>query len=341
MKVDVFNHFVPAAYLTALEKHAATHPVVGYARRIRPLWDIEERLRMIEPWPDLQQVVTLGQPTPELIGGPELSPLLARIANDGMAAIRDLWPQKFPSFVASLPMNNVPAALEEMDRAVTQLGACGIQVLTTVNGRPLDHPEFFPIFERITTRYHLPIWMHPYKPPNIPDYPGEAQSEYEIWAVLGWPHESSVAMARMVFAEMFDRLPGLRILTHHCGATIPYLLGRVGPMWDELGVRTGNVNDKAIRARMAAKSKRPLDYFRQYYADTVVGGSVPALRCGLDFFGAERVLFATDFPYGPENGMLFLRENLRAVQEVDVTPADRDRIFFGNSRDLVRPKPLS
>lgn len=340
MKVDVFNHFVPAAYLGALEKQAAAHPVVRYARRIRPLWDVEERLRMIEVWPDLQQVVTLGQPTPELAAGPDFSPELARIANDGMAAIRDRWPNKFPAFVASLPMNNVAAALVEMDRAVSQLGACGIQVLTNVNGRPLDDPEFFPIFERITTRYHLPVWMHPYKAPNIPDYPGEAQSEYEIWVVLGWPHESSVAMARMVFAEMFDRLPGLRILTHHCGATIPYLLGRVGPMWDELGVRTGNEHDKGIRARMAAKSKRPIDYFRQYYADTVVGGSVSALRCGLDFFGTDRVLFATDFPYGPENGMLFMRENMRAVEEVDVSPSERDRIFFGNSRDLVRAKPL-
>jgi len=111
-------------------------------------------------------------------------------------------------------------------------------------------------------------------------------------------------------------------------------------MWDELVVRTGNEHDRAIRARMAAKSKRPIDYFRQYYADTVVGGSVSALRCGLDFFGADRVLFATDFPYGPENGMLFMRENMRAVQEVDVSSLERERIFFGNSRDLVRPIPL-
>ena len=69
---------------------------------------------MIGQWPDLVQVITLGQPTPELAGGAELSPELARIANDGMAEIRDQRPKKFPAFVASLPMNNVPAALEEM-----------------------------------------------------------------------------------------------------------------------------------------------------------------------------------------------------------------------------------
>src|SRR5687768_9652010 len=99
MKIDVFNHFLPAAYLEALNKHAGDHPVVRYAAKIRPLWDVGERMRMIERWPDLRQVVTLGQPTPELIAGPDLSPVLARIANDGMAGIRDQHPGKFPAFV--------------------------------------------------------------------------------------------------------------------------------------------------------------------------------------------------------------------------------------------------
>jgi aminocarboxymuconate-semialdehyde decarboxylase len=340
MRIDVFNHFMPPAYLEALQRKAPAHPLVRLSAGLRPLWDMEERLRVLAQCPDLQQVVTLGQPTPELVAGPERSPALARLANDGMAAIRDRWPQKFPQFVASLPMNNIPAALEEMDRAIIQLGACGIQVLTSINGRPLDDPELFPVFERITLRYGLPVWMHPYKPGNIPDYPGEAQSEYEIWVVLGWPHESSVAMARIVFSEMFDRLPGLRVLTHHCGATIPYLLGRVGPMWDELGVRTESRRDQEIRARMAARGRRPIDYFRDFHTDTVVGGSVAALRCGLDFFGAGHVLFATDFPYGPGSGMLFMRENMRAVEEVDVTAAEREMIFSANALDLVRARTL-
>jgi aminocarboxymuconate-semialdehyde decarboxylase len=336
MKIDIFNHFLPLTYLDALDRHPGPHQViVRYARKIRALWDVEERIRMIGQWPDLVQVITLGQPTPELAGGPELSPGLPQIANDGMAEIRDRWSKKFPAFVASLPMNNVPAALEEMDRAVTKLGACGIQVLTNVNGRPLDDPEFFPLFERITNQYGLPIWMHPYKSPNISDYPVEAKSEYEIWVVLGWPHESSVAMARLVFSEMFDRLPKLRIITHHCGATIPHLLGRVGPMWDELGEREDNESYKAIRSRMAGRSKRPIDYFREFYVDTVVGGSIASLRCGLDFYGADHVVFGTDFPYGPEGGMLFLRENLRVVTDFEMPQSERDNIYFGNATKLL------
>jgi aminocarboxymuconate-semialdehyde decarboxylase len=155
--------------------------------------------------------------------------------------------------------------------------------------------------------------------------------------VLGWPHESSVAMARMVFAEFFDRLPRLRVITHHCGATVPFLLGRIGPMWDELGERSNNERYRAIRARMAAKSKRPIDYFRRFYADTVLGGSTAALRCGLDFFGPDHVVFATDFPFGPENGMWFLRENMRSVDELEIPAAEREGIYLGNALRLLAP----
>jgi predicted TIM-barrel fold metal-dependent hydrolase len=335
MKIDIFNHFLPIPYLDALNKYAGQHPVVRFASTIRPLWDLDERLRMIEAWPDLQQVITLGLPAPELVVGPDMAPELARIANDGMAAIRDLRPDKFPAFVASLPMNNVPAALEEMDRAVEKLGACGIQVLTSIGGKALDAAELFPIFERITNRYGLPIWLHPFKAPIFPDYPSEKESEFDISLVLSWPHESSVAMARIVFSQMFDKLPNIRIITHHCGATIPYLAGRVGPLWDQ-GSREKNPRQQAIFDEMAAKGLRPIDYFKKFYGDTVLGGATTALRCGLDFFGPDKVVFATDFPYGPENGMAFLRENIRSVDEVGLNEEDRNGVYFGNALKLMR-----
>ena len=110
---------------------------------------------LAEKFPDVQQVLTLSLPPPEALGGPELAPELARVANDGMAEICRRWPEHFPAFVASLPMNNVPAALAEMDRAIADLGARGIQVCTNVNGRPLDEPEFFPVFERATNHHDV------------------------------------------------------------------------------------------------------------------------------------------------------------------------------------------
>src|SRR5437588_129496 len=151
LRIDLFNHVMPLRYLEMLKQHSKDAGIVKRMSNLRMLWDIEARVAMLrEKFAEVRQVLTLGLPPPELLGGPAFSPELARIANDGMAEMGRKWPRQFPAFVASLPMNNVPAALEEMDRAIGQLGARGIQLCTSVAGRPLDEPEFFPVFERIT-----------------------------------------------------------------------------------------------------------------------------------------------------------------------------------------------
>ena len=86
---------------------------------------------------------------------------------------------------------------------------------------------------------------------------------------------------------------------------------------------------------MAAKGLRPIDYFKRFYADSVLGGSTAALACGLDFFGPDQVVFATDYPYGPEQGMWFLRENLRMVDELPMAISTRDGIYFRNALKLM------
>src|SRR3972149_7802749 len=91
------------------------------------------------------------------------------------------WTGEIPAFVASLPMNNVAAALGERDRPIGKLGARGVQICTSVNGRALDEPEFFPVFERVVTKHKLPIWMHPARPATRADYMNEKTSKYEIW----------------------------------------------------------------------------------------------------------------------------------------------------------------
>jgi len=185
MKIDIYNHVMPTPYLEAMKQHLKDPGILKRMTNLRMLWDIEARVQMLdEKFPDVQQVLTLSLPSPELVGGPDLSPELARIANDGLAAMVAKWPKKFPAFVASLPMNNVPAALEEMDRAIAKLGARGVQICSSVNGRALDEPEFFPVFERAVKKHDVPIWMHPARPASRSDYVGEPKSKYEIWQVL-------------------------------------------------------------------------------------------------------------------------------------------------------------
>jgi predicted TIM-barrel fold metal-dependent hydrolase len=335
-KIDIYNHVMPRSVADLMLELAPS--VSGMVKRVTSipmLHDIAARIRMIETWPGYQQVLTLSNPPLEAIAGPGDSPRLARLANDELKRICDTRPDRFPAWVASLPLNNVEATLEEMDRAIAQ-GARGIQVFTNVNGTALDDPTLFPIFERATDHHRVGIWMHPARDARHADYPGEAKSKFEIWQVLGWPYETSVAMARIVFSGLFDRLPELTIVTHHLGAMIPYFEGRVGPLWDQLGSRTADEDYGPILAAMAARGKRPIDYFRLFHNDTAVGGARSAIRCGLDFFGSARVLFATDCPFDPEGGPMFIRDTIAALDGLSLPEAERDAIYFGNALRMLK-----
>ncbi|MEO7404544.1 MAG: amidohydrolase family protein [Burkholderiales bacterium] len=336
LKIDIYNHVIPQPYLERMKVLSKDQGIVKRMTGIRMLWDIEARVAMLkEKFPDVRQVLTLSLPGPEILGNPELSPELARLANDEMAAMVKRYPDQFIAFVASLPMNNVPAALIEMDRAIEVLGARGVQVTSNVNGRPLDDPEFFPVFERCTRKHNFPVWMHPWRPGSQADYKGEERSRYEIWQVLGWPFETSVAMSRMVFSGLLERLPDLRLVTHHCGAMIPYFAGRAETLWAQLGSRSADNSEADVLKRL---SKPPIDYFKMFYADTVLGGSTAALRCGLDFFGADKIVFASDCPFDPEGGPMFIREGIRSIEDLRLSDEDREKIYLGNALRLMRMK---
>jgi predicted TIM-barrel fold metal-dependent hydrolase len=336
IKIDAFNHFIPPAYLELLKQHSKDSGIVKRMAGIRVLWDLDARVELLSRWPEVRQVLTLGLPHPEALGGPEISVPAARAVNDGLAEACKRFPEKFPTFAASLPMNDVPSALAEMDRAIGKLGARGVQIGTNILGRALDGPEFFPVFERMANHHGLPIWMHPLRQQSFADYRSEQKSSYEIWQVLGWPYETSAAMARIVFSGLFDRLPNLRIITHHCGGMIPYFAGRAETLWAQLGSRTADEDYSQILGRM---TKPLMDYFRMFYGDTVLGGSSSALRCGLDFFGSDHVVFASDCPFDPEGGAMFIREGIRSVADLRL-PADVERrIYYSNAAGLMKLSP--
>jgi predicted TIM-barrel fold metal-dependent hydrolase len=335
MKLDIYPHIFPRRYFDKMVEVAPDRGAIKRWLNIPVLYDLEARLKMMEEFREYQQILTLSLPAIEFIAGPERSPELARIANDGMAEISARHPDRFPGFVASLPMNNVAASLTEMTRAIEKLGARGIQIFTNVNGRPLDEPEFAPIFERMHA-YDLPIWMHPTRGPGMSDYATEKKSKYEIWWLFGWPYETSAAMARMVFAGFFDRWPGLKIITHHMGAMVPFFDARIGLGMDQLGSRTSDDDYAPILKEMSTRGKRPVDYFRLFYNDTAVNGSRSAIRCGLDFFGADHCLFGTDCPFDPEGGPLFIRETIRAIDSLELSNGDREKLYIRNAQQMLR-----
>jgi uncharacterized protein len=329
--IDVFNHFMPRAYLDRLAKAASDHVAVTAFPRLKTLVDVDARLRLLDQFDDLRQVICLANPPLELIATPVQSPELARVANDALAEVCCGHPDRFPAFVASLPMNNVDACLAEIDRAVTQLGARGIQVFTNVAGKPLSAPEFRPIFEKMVA-HDLPVLVHPMRGPQFADYASEKTSENEIWFSFGWPYETTACMTRLIFSGIFDELPTLKIITHHMGGMIPYFAGKI-----KLGFRQiffGTPESNPIAQECGLK-KPPIEYFKMLYADTALGEEAPT-RCGHAFFGTGSCLFATDAPFDAEQGRGLIANTLRAVEALDISAAERERIFSGNARALLK-----
>ena len=331
-KLDVFTHIFPRRYFDEMVAVCGDEQTLKRYLAIPMLVDLDERFHTMDRFGDYRQILSLASPPIEQLAGPEISPGLARLANDGMAECCANHPERFPAFVASLPMNNPEAALKELHRAIRELDARGVQMFSNVAGKPLDGPQYAPLFEAMAA-YDLPIWLHPARGPGFADYASEDKSLYEIWWTFGWPYDTSVAMARLVFSGLFDRLPGIKIITHHMGAMIPYFEGRVGPGWDQLGKRTV---DEDYGALLESLHKRPYDYFKMFYADTAVFGAASATRCGLDFFGPDKVLFASDSPFDPEGGTMYIRETIEIVDALDISDADRHKIYQGNAVELLK-----
>ena len=333
MKIDMFCHILPPAYF---ERMTAISARGGYMqkriREIPAMVDLDLRFKMMDLFGDYVQVLSLAAPPLEALGAADASPELARLANDGMAEIVSRHPDRFPAFIASMPMNNVDAAVREIDRAVTDLRAAGIHIFTNVNGTALDDPQFAPIFERMAA-LDRPIWLHPTRTASFADYATEPKSKFELWWTFGWPYETSVAMARILFAGYFDRWPNLKVITHHMGGMIPYFAGRIGPGLDQLGVRT---EDEDLTVHLKRLQKRPYDYFKMFYADTALFGARHAMECGLTFFGVDQVVFASDFPFDPEKGTFNIRETIKDVDHLPISEAERRTIYEGNARRLLK-----
>jgi predicted TIM-barrel fold metal-dependent hydrolase len=332
MKIDIFNHILPKQVFEGMRAVAPHIPILNHFDHLPELWDIDAHLRLMERYDGYQQVLALSNPPIEMLGGPDVTPQLARLANDGLAAVVKAHPDRFPAFIASMPMNNPEAAVQEADRAVNELGARGIQVFTNVLGKPLSAPEYFPLFETMA-RHDLPVWVHPMRGPNFADYATEKASENEIWFTFGWPYETSACMTRLIYSGLFDKLPALKIITHHMGGMIPFFAEKINLGFNQI---FDGETDRNPTAEKAGLKKPLLDYYRMLYADTATNGSASAARCGLDFFKADHCLFATDAPFDSRGGHNLIDSTIKAIESLDLPAADRSMIFEGNARRLLR-----
>jgi len=328
--IDAFNHFFPKRYYDALLQTPAGAKGLGMrVRGIPALSDLDLRLRLVESFDDYAQVLSHGLPPIERLWGPDKSPEMARVANDGLAEIVTKHPQYFAGWSALLPMNAPEAAAKEAERVLGN-GANAIQLATNADGVPLDAPQFLPVFEVIANS-GKPVLLHPARTRDMPDYPTEKYSKYEICSVLGWPYETGVTLARLVFSGIMDRFPGLKVIAHHLGGVIPYLEGRVAHSFDQLGVRA---SDEDYSLVLKSLKKCPYDYFKDFYGDTAVEGARAATICGLDFFGADHVLFASDCPFDKQKGPGYIRATMKVLDSIALSNLEREKICRRNAVKL-------
>jgi len=334
--IDAFNHFFPKRiYQLMLQSPAGQKDLGKRMQGIPALYDIEERLRVVDSFPDYTQIISLGMPAIDRLTGPDHSPEWARIGNDGLAELVAKYPDRFVGYAASLPMNAPAAAAREAERVLSN-GANAIQLHTNVDGAPIDQEQFLPIYE-IIERSGKPILLHPIRTREMADYRTETASKYEICSVIGWPFETGAALARLVFSGIMDRFPNLKVIAHHLGGIIPYFEGRVAHSWDQLGARTSDEDYSLILKKL---KKRPFDYFKGFYGDTALAGARAPTICGLSFFGADHVLFASDCPFDKEKGRGYIRSTIEVMESLDhLSQSDKEKICHKNAEIMFGLRP--
>ena len=329
MRIDAYTHFFPKRFFAMLDDVAGDFKDMGKRVRSLPaLHDLDVRKRIVDGHKDYQQILSYTQPPIELIARtPAQIDEFCRIINDGLAELIATEKDHFPGWVAQVSLAAKDAGVAEAKRAVKELGALGVQIYTNVNGKPLDRPEYLPFWDKMS-ELGIPVWMHPARGAEMPDYLTEDKSLYEIWWTFGWSYETATAMMRLVYSKIMDNHPDLKLITHHFGGIVPMLEGRIGPGNDVMGSRTSDKDYVSLRKGL---KKRVLDYFKQdFWADTAVFTAEPATKAGLEFFPRDKIVFASDCPYDPEGGTMYPRETLRILESLDLSKTDRDKIYFRN-----------
>ena len=328
LKIDAYAHIAPQKYRETLAKLAPNH-CAYMLDPFPPLYDLEERFRIMDRYEGVVQVLTPSWPAVE-VAAPEKSLDLAKLTNDEMAKLVARYPDRFPAAIGCLPMNDIDAALKETDRVINDLRFRGVLICTPINDKPLDSPEFMPLYEMMA-HYNLPLLIHPVRLPEYPDYRTETESRHRAYMTFGWPYETTMAMTRLVFSGVFEKYPNLKFVTHHCGGMVPYLEERIKQFMDVGEMRRGEIGREVLL------TKKPIDYYKMFYNDTALYGNTAALMCGYSFCGADHMLFAVDFPLGDmEFGNRNYRQTINAIENMQIGEEDRKKIYEDNARNLYR-----
>jgi predicted TIM-barrel fold metal-dependent hydrolase len=252
--------------------------------------------------------LSINDPGPEWFG--DDGPAVARMANDFVAGVVRAHPKRFFGLCV-LPLQDMKAALAELDRCVQQLGMKGILLYTNLVGKFPDEPEFRPLFAR-AVELDVPVLLHPAKPVTIEQVKG-----YEMTSTLGNMFDNTIALTRLLMSGILDELPQLKLVCPHLGGTLPYIIGRLDHQVTVLKRGPRNL------------TRAPSEYLKQIWLD-IVSPLPLAMKFGYDFMGAERLLYASDHPWVEPR---LISDALRSLR---LSSDDEEKIFAGNARKLFR-----
>lgn len=324
MIVDFHAYFQPRSFLDRLRRRK-DYPYIertagaeiiwsgpGAARRIRPeQTDIEQRAHMLAEAGIDAQILRLQNVSGIDAFDPAEGIEIAREANDELAEIARRYPGRFIPF-AAVPMRDVGAAVRELERAVTRLGHRGVGISASLDGKPLDAPEFCSFFECVA-RLNVPLLILP----NHPSLVYDAIRPYN-WLVgaFGFQVDLSLAALRLLCAGTFERYPALRVILANLGGVFPFISERLDQYWER------------VHAAEKPLPVRPLEGLRNYYLETA--SALPAaIRFTAEVVGVDRLVFGSDYP------SFDLTRSVQAVRNCGLPISDVDRILGGNARTVL------
>jgi aminocarboxymuconate-semialdehyde decarboxylase len=326
MIVDLHAHYVPQSFLEAIEKEGAAYgaslrrnggdPTILVAGRpygpiTRHFYETKSRLRDMDKAGVDMQVLSLNPPMVYWADA-ALGTRLASLYNDELAAAVAACPDRLAG-LATVPLQDVQAATEEMERAIRQLGHRGVYIGSNVRGKDLDHPDLLPFFAKAEA-LRAPVFIHP-----IDVLGGERIRSYYLHNGLGNPFDTAVAAARLIFGGVLDRFPRLQVCLGHAGGALPYLIGRL---------------DRVYRVRKEARGnirRPPTAYLRRFYYDTIAHHGL-ALEYLVGLVGADRVAVGSDYRF--DMGSVNPVEPVRALRRI--SRRDRSAILGGVAASLLR-----
>jgi len=324
MKFDLHTHFYTDAFFKTISDlpsefsfgtSSSGQTIITYRGArffgVTPaMTDVSKRIEDMDRTGIDVEVVSLSTPNVFFTDG-EHQPAVARMMNDSYAELIAQHPKRFKGF-ASIPMDAPDAALDELHRAIDTLKLNGVVLLSNIGGKPLTSPVYRPFFEE-ANRMKLCIFLHPMIPTN-----SDAFREYVLGPIIGFPFDTSLAVARMCYDGMFEELPDIRWIIGHLGGAIPYLMERM-----DNGFR--DFADCRVKI-----DKLPSVYLKRLYYDTV-SFSPYTLKMVRGMVGAEHMVMGSDYPHLLGS----IDRAVTSIEALDITEGDKSAIFSGTALSIL------